>query len=283
MLRCGPGLACRGARERVRSARPRCLGERRRGGKFRLPGGALFLPPHPRTPSGSLAASGCAARSPRCYLVIYFFFWRLRQVSAVPSGVPKSTERPPSGGALRRAVVPGSACSFPVTLFSPERGPIKARALLNSKVVPVQPRNLVLGAKRGPGGGQVGSAAAAPSPRTSSRRGPSWFPPMERDLPNLALPQSLPGVWRKSACLLNKDEEDRSGRDLNFVTGALCPRTVALSVGLVRVAVQTCAGLCPSLTRSSARSRVFLLYWLVGFPEGLGFPWRRGAASHVLH
>lgn len=74
VLRCGPGLARRGARERVRSARPRCLGERRRGGKFRLPGGALFLPPHPRTPSGSLAASGCAARSPRCYLVIYFFF-----------------------------------------------------------------------------------------------------------------------------------------------------------------------------------------------------------------
>lgn len=136
----------------------------------------------------------------------------------------------------------------PVTLFSPVRGPIKARARLNSKVVPVRPRNLVLGGKWGPGGGQVGSAASAPSPRTSCRRGPSWFTPVERDPPSLALLRSLPGIRHKSACLLNKDEEDRSGCDLNFVTGALCARTVALSVGLVRVAVQTCAGLCPSLT-----------------------------------
>lgn len=55
----------------------------------------------------------------------------------------------------------------------------------------------------------------------------------ERDLPSPALPQSFLGVWYLSVCLLNKDLDDRSGHNLNFVTGALCPRTITLVLGVL--------------------------------------------------
>lgn len=85
-------------------------------------------------------------------------------------------------------------------------------------------------------GGQVGL------PRVRSLRGPG-LPLWKGDSPSLALSQSLPGIWHKSVCLSNED--DCSGCDLNFVTSTLCPRTVTLSTGLTRVAVQTCAEVCP--------------------------------------
>lgn len=86
----------------------------------------------------------------------------------------------------------------------------------------------VFGRKAGPGmGGRLCSGGSLAVHRV---------PPVslcEGDLLSAALPQSFLGVWYVSACLLNKDQDDRSGHDLNFVTGALCPRTVTLVLGVL--------------------------------------------------
>lgn len=85
----------------------------------------------------------------------------------------------------------------------------------------------------GPG---VGGRLCSDSPLAAHR-----VPPVslcERDLPSPALQtQSFLGVWYLSACLLNKDQDDRSSHELNFVTGALCPRTVTSVTGLGCVAL----------------------------------------------
>lgn len=77
----------------------------------------------------------------------------------------------------------------------------------------------------GTGGGQVGSAAASVTPHTRSLSG-SGLSPWKGTCQAFILPRSLPGIRHESACHLKKDGDSRSGHDLNFVTGALCPRTV---------------------------------------------------------
>lgn len=84
----------------------------------------------------------------------------------------------------------------------------------------------------GPG---MGGRLCSSSPPAAHR-----VPPVslcERDLPSPALLQGFLGIWYLSACLLNKDQDDCSGHELNFVTGALCPRTVTLVSGLGCVAL----------------------------------------------
>lgn len=144
------------------SARPRLLGGR---GKFRLPGGALFLLPAPLSLTRRLPLrSTVAPVLPYDFSGAETTFLCLRQAAVNRPEQPLGRCVLGSGDAWQRLLVP-------VSLFSLERGLAKACVLLSSRVVPAQHQNLVLGrgASEGgrTGGGWVGSAVGALSPGPS--------------------------------------------------------------------------------------------------------------------